>query len=117
MSWPQELSAYEQEFTNQGYRLMPLWITEFGWPGNPSAGDSYHPSYTAQAADLSDAYNDLLSLPFVQAAFWFNLRDYQPGRRNPDPEFFAHYGLLQYHFALKPAATAFQRLAKANPGR
>jgi hypothetical protein len=117
MTWRQELSAYEQEFANQGYGPMPLWLTEFGWPGNPRAIDGYHPSYAAQADDLTAAYRDILGLPFVQAAFWFNLRDYQPGHRNPDPEFFAHYGLLQYRFAAKPAATAFQQLAAANPGR
>lgn len=117
MSWPQELSAYEQEFSNDGYGQMPLWLTEFGWPGNPTAGDAYHPAFSAQRDDLSEAYADLLSLPFVQAAFWFNLRDYQPGKRNPDPEFFAHYGLLQYHFARKPAAGVFEQLATSNPAR
>jgi hypothetical protein len=117
MTWPQELSAYEQEFADQGYGQMPLWLTEFGWPGNPRGADSYHPSFSSQAQDLSEAYADLLRLPFVKAAFWFNLRDYQPGDRNPDPEFFAHYGLLQYHFGPKPAGAEFQRIANANPGR
>jgi hypothetical protein len=117
MTWRQELSAYEQEFTNDGYGQMPLWLTEFGWPGNSRATDAYHPSYASQAQDLGAAYADLLSLPFVRAAFWFNLRDYQPGDPNSDPEFFAHYGLLQYHFAPKPAVTVFERLARANPGR
>ncbi len=117
MTWRQELSAYEQEFADAGYGQMPLWLTEFGWPGNAHASDSYHPSYTAQARDLSEAYSDILALPFVRAAFWFNLRDYQPGDRNPDPEFFGHYGLLQYGFGAKPAASTFQRMARANPGR
>jgi hypothetical protein len=117
MTWSGELSAYEQEFADQGYGQMPLWLTEFGWPGNAHGTDAYHPSYSQQAADLSEAYGDLLSLPFVRAAFWFNLRDYQPGDPNPDPEFFAHYGLLQYHFTPKPAAAVFERLARANPGR
>jgi hypothetical protein len=48
---------------------------------------------------------------FVQAAFWFNLRDYAPGYQNPDPEFFGHYGLLENDFVRKPAARAFRRLA------
>lgn len=117
MSWSQELSAYEQEFSDAGYGRMPLWLTEFGWPGNPRAEGPYYPSYSTQADELSDAYDDLLRLPFVQAAFWFNLRDYQPGDRNPDPGFFAHYGLLEYHFALKPAARMFEQLARANRGR
>jgi hypothetical protein len=117
MTWPHELSAYEQEFANQGYGQMPLWLTEFGWPGSPRTSDNFHPSYSAQAQFLSEAYADILGLPYVRAAFWFNLRDYQPGLRNPDPEFFAHYGLLQYGFAAKPAGTVFKRLAQGNPGR
>jgi hypothetical protein len=117
MTWAEELSAYEQEFADAGYGQIPLWVTEFGWPGNARGDDAYHPSYAAQADDLYQAYTTILSLPFVQAAFWFNLRDYQPGDRNPDPEFFAHYGLLQYRFAPKPAARVFSQLARANPGR
>jgi hypothetical protein len=117
MSWPQELSAYEQEFANHGYAAMPLWLTEFGWPGNAHATDNYHPSFSAQATDLAQAYADLLRLPFVRGAFWFNLRDYQPGLQNPDPGFFAHYGLLQYGFARKPAANEFAQLAAVNRGR
>jgi hypothetical protein len=117
MSWSEELSAYEQEFANSGYGQMPLWLTEFGWPGNAHAGGPYFPSYADQATDLSEAYSDLLKLPFVQATFWFNLRDYQPRHNNPDPSFFAHYGLLSYHFGMKPAARAFARIAHADPGR
>ena len=47
----------------------------------------------------------------MQAAFWFNLRDYAPGYQNPDPEFFGHYGLLGNDFASKPAANVFRSLA------
>jgi hypothetical protein len=117
MTWTQELSAYEQEFVNDGYGQQPLWLTEFGWPGNVQAGGGYFPSDVVQAAYLSEAYLDLLTLPFVKAAFWFNIRDYQPGYRSPDPSFFYHYGLLDYGFVQKPAATVFQTLAKLNLGR
>ncbi len=117
MTWPQELSSYEQEFANYGYGQQPMWLTEFGWPGNTRANGGYFPSDVVQAAYLSEAYLDLLQLPFVKAAFWFNVRDYQPGYTSPDPSFFYHYGLLQYGFVLKPAATVFQTLAKLNPGR
>lgn len=112
MTWPQELSAYEQEFENHGYGQMPLWLTEFGWPGNAVAAGDYYPSFDVQASYLSQAYADLLRLPFVQAAFWFNLRDYQPTYDSPDPGFFAHYGLLQYGFSSKPAAIEFRELAQ-----
>jgi hypothetical protein len=69
-----------------------------------------------QAADLTAAYADLLALPFVKGAFWFNLRDYQPGVSSPDPAFFYHYGLLNYDFSPKPAALVFEALARVHLG-
>lgn len=117
MTWPEELSAYEQEFANHGDGDPPLWVTEFGWPGNVQPSGSYFPSESEQASDLVEAYQDLLALPFVKTALWFNVRDYQPGYQSPDPAFFYHYGLLDYGFQPKPAAIAFQELAMANPGR
>jgi hypothetical protein len=117
MTWPQELSTYEQEFADHGYGEQPLWLTEFGWPGNANAGGGYFPSEAAQTVDLLRAYEVLLRLPFVQGALWFNIRDYEPGFRSPDPQFFYHYGLLGYGFAPKPAAAEFAALARANPGR
>lgn len=117
MTWPQEISAYEQEFANSGYPNMPLWLTEFGWPGNATATDALYPSFDTQATYLREAYADLLQLPFVQAAFLFNLEDYQPNLSTPDPAFFYHYGLLQYGFAQKPAAGVYQQFVSANPGR
>jgi hypothetical protein len=117
MSWTQELEAYEQVFENHGYGQMPLWLTEFGWPGNASPTTALYPSFDTQAQYLSDAYTDLLRLPFIQAAFVFNLEDYQPGLSSPDPAFFYHYGLLQYGFAPKPAANTYEQFVHANPGR
>jgi|GEM_PF-2683103 len=117
MTWSQELSAYEQEFANDGYPNMPLWLTEFGWPGNATATDALYPSFDTQAAYLSQAYGELLQLPFVQAAFVFNLEDYEPGIVTPDPAFFYHYGLLQYGFSPKPAAGVYEQFRQANPGR
>ena len=117
MNWPEELQAYEQEFANDGYPNMPLWITQFGWPGNATARDALYPSFSTQAAYLKTAYDDIVRLPYVQAAFWFNLRDYQPGLASPDAAFFYHYGLLQYNFAPKPAARVFEQFAARYPNR
>jgi hypothetical protein len=117
MTWPQELSAYEQEFVDAQYGAPPLWLTEFGWPGNSTANGTYFPSEAQQATDLAEAYAELMRLPFVKAALWFDLRDYQPGYPAPDPSFFFHYGLFEYDYGAKPAAPWFQALAAANPGR
>ncbi len=74
-------------------------------------------SNDVQARYLSDAYSALLQLPFVQAAMWFTIRDYQPGLVTGDPAYFYHYGLLNYAFSQKPAASNFTSMAAANPGK
>jgi hypothetical protein len=114
-TWTQQLTAYEQEFSAHGYGQPRLWLTEFGWPGNVQPGGDYFPSLALQATEASQAYTDLESpaLSFVQAAFWFNQRDYQSGATDPDPSFFAHYGLLFNNFTPKPAAAVFERFARA----
>jgi hypothetical protein len=117
LTWPQELTAYEQVFENHGYGQVSLWLTEFGWPGNSRPSGVYLPGEHTQTLYLTEAYADLLRLPFVHAALWFNLRDYEPGYPTGDPAFFYHYGLLDYGFVPKPAALAFAALARANPGR
>jgi hypothetical protein len=127
MTWTDELNAYEQEFTAHGYGQPPMWLLEFGWPGVSNANMSYClqqpnqsnycPNEATQGQFLQQAYADLLKLPFVQAAFWFNLRDYQPGAQSPDPNFFFYYGLLEYGYAHKPAADAFTALAHQYPNR
>lgn len=117
MTWPEELQAYEQIFEQNGYGQQPLWLTEFGWPGNAVDDGDYFPSDLMQSLYLTEAYTDLLQMPFVQAAFWFNIRDYEPNTLSPDPSFFYHYGVLNYDLSVKPAALAFKALALANPGR
>jgi hypothetical protein len=118
MTWPQELSAYESIFASHGYATVPLWLTEFGWPGeNPSLGGAYDLNQTQQRDDLNAAYADLLKLSFVQGAMWFNIRDYQPGSPTGDPEEFFYMGLLNYNTTQKPAAAAFAANAAANPSR
>jgi hypothetical protein len=116
-TWTAQLEAYEQEFTEHGYGTPSIWLTEFGWPGNATAAGGYFPSLQAQATDVAEAYEALENpaLSFVQAAFWFNQRDYEPGIANPDPAFFAHFGLLFSDFQPKPAAAVFERFASASP--
>lgn len=114
LDWRGELIATEALFGAHGYGRPRMWLTEFGWPGSRRAAGAYHLDFAQQAVDLRAAYALLrtdAALRFVQAAFWFNLRDYAPGYQNPDPEFFGHYGLLGNDFVRKPAASAFRRLA------
>jgi len=112
-TWTQQLQAYQREFTAHGYGAPRIWLTEFGWPGNRQPGSDYFPGLQAQATDVAQAYRALESpsLSFVQAAFWFNQRDYEQGATNPDPGFFGHYGLLFDDFSAKPAAAVFEHFA------
>ena len=115
-TWTQQLQAYEQEFTAHGYGRPALWLTEFGWPGDVTPSGDYGPSLATQAADVAQAYEALESprpLSFVQAAFWFNQRDYETGAANPDPGFFAHYGLLFNDFEPKPASERCSSVSRA----
>jgi hypothetical protein len=118
LTWAQELEDYEAEFTTHGYGTPPMWLTEFGWPGANGAVGCGGSTSTEQdqAQFLKEAYTLLETDPqlsFVKAAFWFNLRDYAAGVANPDPTCFAHYGLLNTNFSPKPAALAFEALAKS----
>jgi hypothetical protein len=115
LTWKGELLATERLFSAQGYGRPRMWLTELGWPGSRHGNSPYHLSYDQQASYLRAAYALLLhdrELGFVQAAFWFNLRDYDPSLPNPDPEFFGHYGLIENGFREKPAAAAFRTLAR-----
>lgn len=119
MTWTDELSAYESEFTSHGDGQPPMWLTEFGWPGGSNANSNcqiasdqdYCVSDETQGTYLREAYRDLESLPFVQGALWFNLRDYAAGASTRDPWFFFYYGLLQYDYTQKSAGTDFKELA------
>ena len=87
-----------------------------GVGGGPRAGRrrDYRLSTATQDADLKGSYADLLLL-CVKGALWFNVRDYQPGVSSPDPAFFYHYGLLNYHYGHKPDADDFKALAAKYP--
>jgi hypothetical protein len=120
MTWMQVLESYEQEFTDYGYGQPPMWLTEWGWPGGgdcASIPKGYCLSTATQDADLKTGIAELMRLPFVRGALWFNLRDYQPGISTPDPPFFYHYGLLNYDYSHKPAGGDFKALSAANPAR
>jgi hypothetical protein len=92
-------------------------LTAFGWPGAAQAGIPQVNTEATQAQFLNDAYDDLLALPFVKGATWFNIRDYQPGYVSGNPAYFYHSGLLAFDFSRKPAANAFASLARSHRGR
>lgn len=115
LTWAQELTGYENEFTAHGYGTPDMWLTEFGWPGatGPDGCGGDTSTEGDQASFLREAYQDLEQLSFVKAAFYFNLRDYLPGLANPDPSCFAHFGLETTYFKRKPAGLVFANAAAA----
>jgi hypothetical protein len=86
-------------------------------PPNPQPSAAYYPSLGAQKRDLKAAYKVILSLPFIKAASWFNERDYVAGVATTDPPFYAHMGLLNSNFSLKPAGRVWSHLAHTHKNR
>jgi hypothetical protein len=123
LTWVQELTDYEGEFTSHGYGQPKMWLTEFGWPGIPPAAAAVRAAKAPctdtadtqqdQAGFLQQAFAILRSsaVSFVQAAFWENERDYEADYPNPDPECFEDYGLLDTDFDAKPAGQEFEDIA------
>jgi len=120
LTWVQELTDYEGEFTSHGYGQPKMWLTEFGWPGTPAGaqtanvpigpcGDDEH----GQDDIVKLAYRILETLrrKFVEGADWFNIRNYQKKDPTPEPKCFKYYGLLATNFEPKPAAVTFEELA------
>ncbi len=87
----------------------PLWFTEMGWTTtsescNTGAWTS-GVSETAQADYLTKAWETMAKDPYVQVAFWYNLRN-EVGERDHVE---GRWGLLHADFSPKPSAAAFKQ--------
>ena len=87
----------------------PLWFTEMGWTTtsescNTGAWTS-GVSETAQADYLTKAWDTMAKDPYVQVAFWYNLRN-EAGERDHVE---GRWGLLHADFSPKPSAAAFKQ--------
>jgi polysaccharide biosynthesis protein PslG len=89
LTWEQELTDYEGQFTSHGYGETDMWLTEFGWPGVPgpsaAACSDADDSPAEQERSEEGAFSVMKALGFVKAAFWENQRDYERGYTNRDP--------------------------------
>lgn len=98
-----------------GDAAKPIWITEMSWSTNarapsagPADGQAEGVSEETQADYLTRAYRKIAQeYPFVQIAFWYNLRDKGTNRTLPDD----NYGLVRFDFRPKPAFFAMERVA------
>jgi hypothetical protein len=111
----EELLLYKDLLRRYGYKDVPHWITEFGYPGH---GGRASPAYLTlqQQADFARRTIELLredpELKFVKGVFWWTDRDLNIDLPDPIPlEYFAYFGLIASDGAWKPAANVFKELS------
>ena len=86
----------------------PLWLTEYGARTGTS---SRSVSLKRQTRLMIDAYRETKKLPFVQALFFYSLRDASPNVKEPEDNF----GILKFNGRPKPAYKALRRELIRNP--
>lgn len=86
----------------------PFWLTEYG---ARTGASSRSVSYKRQTRLMVDAYRETKKLPFVQALFFYSLRDASPNVNEPEDNF----GLLKFNGRPKPAYKVLRRELIRNP--
>ncbi len=90
---------------NNGDGKKPFWLTEYGARTGTTSNSV---SFARQTALMKDAYRETKKLPFVQALFFYSLRDASTNRKEPEDNF----GLLRFDGSPKPVYTAMRRVLK-----
>lgn len=83
----------------------PLWLTEYGARTGSSERSV---SYKRQSRLMVDAYREAKKLPFVQALFFYSLRDAADNLREPEDNF----GMLKFNGQPKPVYKKLKRLIR-----
>ena len=90
----------------------PIWFTEFGWSTN---SQTLHPlggvSETTQALHLADAFQIIATVPYIEVAIVYNLRNNYWA--NDADNWEDQLGLLRTDFTPKPAYTVFAAATSA----
>ncbi|WP_323793384.1 cellulase family glycosylhydrolase [Nocardioides sp.] len=86
----------------------PFWLTEYG---ARTGSSSRSVNYKRHTKLMIDAYRETKKLPFVQALFFYSLRDASPNLKEPEDNF----GLLKFNGRPKPAYKAVRRELIRNP--
>jgi hypothetical protein len=82
----------------------PIWLTEFGW--STTTTETWGVTQAQQADYLTRAYRLLESYPYVQIAYWYNLRN---NFWNSDADTWeTQLGLMRTDFTHKPSYAAFK---------
>jgi Cellulase (glycosyl hydrolase family 5) len=82
----------------------PIWLTEFGW--STTTTEAWGVSPAQQADYLTRAYRLLESYPYVQIAYWYNLRN--NFWDNDANTWETQLGLMRTDFTHKPSYDAFK---------
>jgi polysaccharide biosynthesis protein PslG len=82
----------------------PIWLTEFGW--STTTTESWGVSQSQQADYLTRAYRLLESYPYVEIAYWYNLRNNFWDQDADTWE--TQLGLMRTDFTHKPSYDAFR---------
>ena len=82
----------------------PIWLTEFGWSTTTTA--SWGVTEAQQADYLTRAYRVLERYPYVEQAYWYNLRN--NFWRNDIDSWEHQLGLMRTDFTHKPSYDAFK---------
>jgi len=111
----EELLLYENLLENYGYKNIPHWITEYGYPAHDDVGGKAYVTLSQQADYLEQTYfllRDDAELSFVRGVFWFCDRDWATDPNDPSAQDdFGFFGLLKVDHTWKPAAYVFRDLA------
>ncbi len=94
----------------------PIWLTEFGWSTttNTDVPHNIGVSPATQAAYLTRAYQCLEQDPYVQVAFWYNLRNEYWA--NDENSWVTQLGLMTTDFTPKPAYYAMKNVVPGGGG-
>ncbi len=86
----------------------PFWLTEYG---ARTGSSSRSVSLKRHTRLMIDAYRETKKLPFVQALFFYSLRDASSNLKEPEDNF----GLLKFNGRPKPAYKVLRRELIRNP--
>lgn len=87
----------------------PIWVTEFGW--STCSGNGACVSEAQQASYTYDAFSVLQSMPFVQAAVVYNLREKGGDQASQEDK----WGVVRPDFSPKPGFTALRSALTGGP--
>jgi hypothetical protein len=109
--WPNvnlsQLPKFEESLENWFHRIVPIWITEYGYETKPGEPKGVTPA--RQAAYMRQAMSVAANDPRVTMFIWFIVRD--------DPTSAWQSGVLNRNDSKKPAYNTFAALADRYDGR